>query len=114
ITPVDWALIGLLYSSKSGLRLNQLAEDLGVESPFITERGQVLMDLGYVTIVPDKDDKRVKCMNLTPKGKQKVPTIEKDLIKRMKPLLKGASIKNIMGYRKTLEIIVANKPDKAN
>ncbi len=112
ITPVDWAMLGLLFEHPDGLRLSDLAEELGVEAPFITERTQELINQNLVTISTTKEDKRVKCMALTAKAKRKIPIIEQVLLKAMKPLLSGSSIKEVLSYKNVLELIVANKPKK--
>lgn len=113
IVPVDWALLGLLYDSKTNLRMSELAFQLGVEAPFITERGQVLEKLGLIKIsaLPN-EDRRVKYITLTALAREKIPEIETTLIKVMRPLLQGASIKDALGYKKILENIVNNKPNK--
>jgi len=116
ITPIDWALLGLLYDSqlqsKGGRRLSDIAEELGVEAPFVTERAQDLIKLKLVSIIQSKDDKRVKHMELTEKAKLQIPSIEKDLLASMRPLIQGSSIKEILGYKKVLEQIVKNRPKK--
>ncbi len=112
ITPVDWALLGLLFEAADGMRLSDAAEELGVEAPFITERAQDLVKLKLVAITPSKADKRVKFMTLTEKARQKVPDIERALVAHIRPLIAGSSLKEIMGYKKVLERIVSNKPDK--
>lgn len=113
ITPVDWALLGLLHESKTNQRLSELALNLGVEAPFITERGVVLKKLGLVDIASlPNEDKRVKYMTLTKKAKDRMPGIEAELLKAMRPLLHGASLKDALGYKRILETIVKNKPIK--
>lgn len=113
ITPVDWALLGLLYESKTNLRMSELATKLGVEAPFITERGLILKKLGLINIASlPNQDKRVKYITLTKKAKDKVPDIETELIKAMRPLLHGASLKDAIGYKRILETILKNKPNK--
>ena len=112
ITPFDWALLGLLYDSKNGCRLSDLAEELGVEASFITERTQYLTDNRMVTITPFDEDKRVKYMTLTTKTRKLMPDIEQYVLATMRPLLAGASLKDVLGYKRLLERIVSNKPDK--
>jgi DNA-binding MarR family transcriptional regulator len=112
ITPIDWALLGLLYENPDGLRLSHIAEELGVEAPFITEQSQDLIKLKLITIEPTLEDKRVKMMRLTDQANQQIPEIEKALIRAMLPILEGSTITDLKAYKKTLSNIVKNKPSK--
>lgn len=112
ITPVDWAFIGLLFEAKTELRLSEAAEELGVEAPFITERSQELIKIKLIRITVSKSDKRVKFIKLTSKARRLIPDIERTLITAMRPLLVGSSLKEILGYKRVLEAIVKNKPQK--
>ena len=113
ITPIDWALLGLLYeASQEGLRLSQLAIELGVEAPYITEQSESLIKQKWITVTPTPSDKRVKLMALTDHARKKIPNIEKKLIGAMVPLLKGSGISELKGYRQILANIVNNKPSK--
>jgi DNA-binding MarR family transcriptional regulator len=112
ITPVDWALLGLVYESPDGMRLSHLAQELGVEAPFITEQSESLIKQNLIQINPTKEDKRVKLMTLTDQARKMIPKIEKELVANMLPLLKGSTMADLRGYRHVLNNIVNNKPSK--
>lgn len=112
ITPIDWALFGLLYESPNGIRLSHLASELGVEASFITEQSESLIKLKLIEITATQKDRRVKLMTLTEKAKKIIPKIEKELVANMLPLLKGNSMSDLKGYRHVLTNIVKNKPSK--
>lgn len=108
ISPIDWAILGLIYDNqKTGLRFSGLAKELGVEAPFITERSIVLQKLGLITQTTDEKDKRVKYLSLTSKGNDLVPTVDKLLIKAMRPLLDKTTIADLRGYKHVLESIAS-------
>lgn len=108
IGTVDWALFGLLYESPSGLKASELAEALGVEAPFITELTRKLVKTGLLSLMPGKEDKRVKLVFLTTKGKSFVPEVEKHLRTGMRPLLSGSRLGDLAAYYKVLSVIVKN------
>ena len=60
------ALLFKLSRHRSGpLRVSDLAELLGIDTPSVTRKVQQLERLGYVTSVTDPDDKRAKRISLT-------------------------------------------------
>jgi DNA-binding MarR family transcriptional regulator len=113
MSTIDWALLGLLFEQKEGLRLITIAETLGVEAPFITAMVDELEEKGYVSREADTKDKRAKIIKLTLKGRTFVPKIESDLRIEMKGLLKGLSLPDILGYLKVMESIIANSKHPA-
>ncbi len=108
MSTIDWALLGLLYEQKEGMRLIAIAETLGVEAPFITAMVDELEEKGYVSRESDTKDKRAKIIKLTLKGRSFVPKIESELRTEMKGLLKGLSLSDIFGYLKVMEAIISN------
>jgi DNA-binding MarR family transcriptional regulator len=52
------------------LRLGELAARLAVEASHVTRQVQQLQKAGYVTRVPDPDDRRAQRIQLTPFGKE--------------------------------------------
>ena len=109
ISTLDWALLGLLYDTPKGHRLNKVAELLGVEAPFVTEMVKALKRKGYVEQATDIKDSRAKILKLTTKGKEFVPILDSSLKKKLRFLLAGASPKDIYGYLKVLKLIVGNE-----
>ena len=107
ITATDWALLGLL-SDKQTLRMSHVAEELGVEPPFVSEMVKQLQKKHLITLVKDTTDTRVKGMSLTPEGVLFVSTTEPVVRASMRPLIGSASMRDILGYLSVLEHIVNN------
>ena len=112
MSPVEWALLGLLYEHSSGLPSALAAGELGVEAPFITALGDNLEKLKLIERKNDGQDKRIKMLRLTASGKTLVPKLEKILQHNMRFLLQDASIREILAYRKILHTIVENSEKK--
>lgn len=108
LSSLDWALLGLLFDSPEGFKLVEIAELLGVESPFVTVLIDGLEEKGLVTRTVKAEDKRAKIITLTDKSREMIPVIEKDLLSYTKVLLKGASVSEVIAYIKVLSKIVEN------
>lgn len=109
LSTVEWALLGMLYEQKAGIRSKEAAELLSVDQPFVTVLLSHLKKLGLVEVNIDTQDARVKIVSLTPAGKTLVPKLEKILREGMRPLLKNLSIKELITYFKVLNFIVENE-----
>jgi DNA-binding MarR family transcriptional regulator len=70
--PLDRAAVALLrqIADSEPLRLGELAARLAVEASHVTRQVQQLQKAGYVTRVPDPDDRRAQRIQLTPFGKE--------------------------------------------
>ena len=67
------ALLFKLYRHESGrLRVSDLAELLGIDTPAVPARFNSWNDLGYVTSESDPDDKRAKLISLTQSGEKTI------------------------------------------
>ncbi len=108
ISTVDWALLGMLYDHKIGKGQSEIADELGVERPFITILTKNLVKKGYVKIKESKEDSRVKFTQITSKGINFVEKIEKDLRSETRYILNGVSISDISTYIYVLEKIIEN------
>ncbi len=108
ISTIEWALLGLLFDCKAGLRASKLAEELGVEAPFITVLFAKLKKMGLVDHASDPKDSRVKIMHLTTKGTDFVPGVEKHVRAQMRPLVSGSAISDVLSYVTVLETIIEN------
>ncbi len=108
ISTIDWALLGLLYEIPDGIRPSVLAEQLGVESPFVTVIIRKLRKLELVENITDKKDSRVKIMHLTEKGRDVIPKIEEYLKQETRKLVKDISRADLMTYLSVLEHINRN------
>ncbi|HLL60876.1 MAG TPA: MarR family transcriptional regulator [Candidatus Nitrosocosmicus sp.] len=105
----DWAILGLLFENKEGMRILELAKEMGVEPPFVTVLIDSLEVKKLVICELDKKDKRAKTARLTKKGFELVPEIEKILKKGSQDLLKGVSKLELLAYFRVLQAIVRNQ-----
>ncbi|KUO15497.1 MarR family winged helix-turn-helix transcriptional regulator [Streptomyces dysideae] len=75
--PLDRAAVALLrqVADSDPLRPGELAARLGVEASHVTRTVQQLQKTGYVTRVPDPDDRRAQRIELTDAGQQAIDRI---------------------------------------
>src|SRR6266568_3309492 len=75
--PLDRAAVALLrqVADSEPLRPGQLAHRLGVEASHVTRTAQQLQKSGYVTRVPDPDDRRAQRIELTEAGRKAVDSV---------------------------------------
>ena len=75
--PLDRAAVALLrqVADSEPLRPGELAQRLGVEASHVTRTVQQLQRAGYVTRVPDPDDRRAQRIQLTDAGREAVERV---------------------------------------
>ncbi|MCI3243312.1 MULTISPECIES: MarR family winged helix-turn-helix transcriptional regulator [Streptomyces] len=75
--PLDRAAVALLrqVADSDPLRPGELANRLGVEASHVTRTVQQLQRSGYVTRVPDPDDRRAQRIQLTEAGQQAIARV---------------------------------------
>lgn len=75
--PLDRAAVALLrqVADSESLRPGELANRLGVEASHVTRTVQQLQKSGYVTRVPDPQDRRAQRIELTEAGRQAVARV---------------------------------------
>ncbi|MFG2965611.1 MULTISPECIES: MarR family winged helix-turn-helix transcriptional regulator [unclassified Streptomyces] len=75
--PLDRAAVALLrqVADSEPLRPGELAQRLGVEASHVTRTVQQLQKSGYVTRVPDPDDRRAQRIELTDAGRDAVDRV---------------------------------------
>jgi len=75
--PLDRAAVALLrqVADSDPLRPGELAHRLGVEASHVTRTVQQLQKSGYVTRVPDPDDRRAQRIELTEAGRRAVSSV---------------------------------------
>jgi DNA-binding MarR family transcriptional regulator len=75
--PLDRAAVALLrqVADSEPLRPGELATRLGVEASHVTRTVQQLQKSGYVTRVPDPDDRRAQRIQLTDAGREAIARI---------------------------------------
>ncbi len=108
LSPFDWALLGLLYDSRKGMRGCTIAEEIGVEAPFVTLRTRILKQKGLIEEKGDKNDQRAKILRLTEKGRNFVSKIERDLRLSMRYLVEGGPMCDFVTHLRVMELVIAN------
>lgn len=75
--PLDRAAVALLrqVADSEPLRPGELANRLGVEASHVTRTVQQLQKSGYVTRVPDPQDRRAQRIELTESGRQAIARV---------------------------------------
>jgi DNA-binding MarR family transcriptional regulator len=87
--PLDRAAVALLrqVADSEPLRPGELAARLGVEASHVTRTVQQLQKSGYVTRVPDPDDRRAQRIELTDAGLQAIAKVREAGVRGMQMAL---------------------------
>lgn len=87
--PLDRAAVALLrqVADSEPLRPGELAARLGVEASHVTRTVQQLQKSGYVTRVPDPDDRRAQRIELTDAGGEAVAKVREAGVRGMQTAL---------------------------
>ncbi|ELP68398.1 transcriptional regulator, MarR family [Streptomyces turgidiscabies Car8] len=95
--PLDRAAVVLLrqIADSEPLRPGELANLLAVEASHITRQVQHLQRAGYVTRVPDPDDRRAQLVRLTVAGAEAVARIREVKCRTMRMSLMGWSSQDL-------------------
>lgn len=98
------ALLFKLHRHASGpLRVGDLAELLGIDTPAVTRKVQQLERLGYVASTPDVEDKRAKRISLTRSGQKIVDRFLIAFNNRLARLFAGWSDEELSAFDSALE-----------
>ncbi len=96
-------LFRLSRHANEPLRVGDLAELLGVDAPAVTRKIQQLEREGYVTSVPDPDDKRAKRISLTRSGEKAIDQVLAAMNQRLARLFHGWTSEELTGFVESLE-----------
>jgi DNA-binding MarR family transcriptional regulator len=90
---LDRAAVAILrqIADSEPLRLGELANLLAVEASHVTRQVQQLQKTGYVTRVPDPDDRRAQRIEITPAGKEAIDRVREASCHGMQVALKSWS-----------------------
>ncbi len=108
LSSLEWTILGILFDLKTGQRLQDIAELVGVEAPFVTVTVQDLAAKKLIKSSPSREDKRAKMITLSKKGMKLVPQIEAEILPQTKLLLKGSTGADVHSYLKVLNLILDN------
>lgn len=76
LNPTQGQILMLLYRRQSALRLSEIADELAVSSPTVSDSVATLVEKEYVQKKRAADDARALAVTLTPKGRKRVSKIE--------------------------------------
>jgi DNA-binding MarR family transcriptional regulator len=95
--PLDRAAVALLrqIADSEPLRPGELAGRLGVEASHVTRQVQHLQKAGYVTRVPDPDDRRAQRVELTAQGQEAIDRIRAAGVRGMQMALSAWSSEDL-------------------
>ncbi|WP_327699583.1 MarR family winged helix-turn-helix transcriptional regulator [Streptomyces sp. NBC_00459] len=95
--PLDRAATALLrqIADSEPMRPGELANRLAVEASHVTRQVQQLQKAGYVTRVPDPDDRRAQRIELTATGKEAVERVREASRRGMQMALGGWSAEEL-------------------
>ncbi|MFI6490885.1 MarR family winged helix-turn-helix transcriptional regulator [Streptomyces sp. NPDC050564] len=90
---LDRAAVALLrqIADSEPMRLGELANLLAVEASHVTRQVQQLQKSGYVTRVPDPDDRRAQRIQITPTGQEVINRVREASCRGMQVALKAWS-----------------------
>lgn len=108
----QWVMLGILYEAPTGRRVQELADLLVVEGPFVTAQLRSLRAVGYVVQQTDSRDKRAKVVTVTEDGQQVVQKIEKELTAHLRKLETGLSAEQLSDYFTVLAALIDNYGDR--
>lgn len=113
--PLDRAAVALLrqIADSEPLRPGELANRLGVEASHVTRTVQQLQKSGYVTRVPDPDDRRAQRIELTETGRKAVDRIRDAGARGMQMALSGWSADELQQLATLFHRMVDNFLDHA-
>lgn len=104
----EWAVLGILSEYEEGVRISELAEEMMVEVPYVTDLVANLEKKKLLFVDKDDGDRRAKIVRVSGKGRELIPGIEDTLRKKMKYLMDDVSLFDLFAYVRTLIQIVKN------
>jgi DNA-binding MarR family transcriptional regulator len=108
LTPTYWAMLGVIFESRDGIRQTDVAKHLQVKPPLVTMMTRELQNRDLIVAVTNQFDARAKLLTTTPAGKKFVKTIESQLGKTLGVLLDGLTEADMLTYQKVLTTIISN------
>jgi DNA-binding MarR family transcriptional regulator len=105
------ALLYSLYSEGENVRVTDLAERLGVDSPGVTRKVQQLEREGLVSRSTDPDDGRASRLKLTPRGRRSIEALLWARERWLEGLLDGWSDADRRAFARLLALFAATIVD---
>jgi DNA-binding MarR family transcriptional regulator len=108
LTPTYWAMLGVIYESRDGIRQTDVAKALQVKPPLVTMMARELQNRELIASVTNQFDARAKLLTTTPAGKKYIKTVEANLGRMLDNLLDGLTTADMHTYHKVLTTIITN------
>lgn len=109
LMPPEWAMLGIITDMPAGARFSTIADEVGVEPPFVTVMARTLIKKGLILEKKDPNDSRAKLLCVTPEGKRLVPVIEKHVRDAMRPVVDGIPRGDLLTYLSVLSRLSERK-----
>lgn len=107
IGTLEWACIGLIQSKK-GMQPKELARELGVKLPYITQMMKKFSERNFIVYEAHPSDKRSKVIHITKQGREFVKQVEKKVKHDAQKIAHGISRSEIITYIKVLKKLERN------
>ncbi len=97
-----WLILIEQYNNPS---ISELGKILKVSKSQMTLKMDKGVEAGFIERVPDKEDRRIIRINLTPKGKDYIKSSQKTIKESMTKLLTPLNAKEIEEFKNSIKII---------
>jgi DNA-binding MarR family transcriptional regulator len=108
ISAPEWKLLGLVFD-RGEMQATEVAFLMDVKLPLVTRNVTTLKNKKLIAIENHKEDKRIKLITVTAKGKDKLFAIEKDVRAALGNVFQGVTKDEMQQYKNVLKKIVGNK-----
>lgn len=107
VSAPEWKLLGLVYDAQEILA-TEVALLMDVKLPLVTRNVGTLKKKGFITIKKHSQDKRAKCIAISPAGEKKLIAIDTDVRKAIGAVFKTATKNEFDAYKTVLVKIIQN------
>lgn len=112
VSPTGWALLGVVAKT-AGIRPSEIAEDLGVQRPMVTQLIREFESRGLVRSITDPSDTRDRRITLTPHGQKFVEMLEIKLRHELSGFLGDVPVADLTTYFRVLRKIASKLENRA-
>lgn len=108
LTLTEWLLLSIVASGpKSGMRMSEIAKELGVTLPQVTALLDSLLVKRLVRQKTDKADRRNRFAVATQRGEDVVTAVNKALDEKFDKVMHGVPPTHLQIYRQVLSVIAS-------
>lgn len=98
----------LVLAEEEGINLDRISKKLGVDKAMSTRTIQKLLELGYLTKLPDETDYRAFRLYLTDKGRACIPEVKSKIERWIDTITEGLTVEEQKMADSLLEKIAEN------